>query len=361
MGIRVEILTEPLRNDVWDSFVIQHQGSIFHLSSWSKILYETYKFRPVYLELLERGEIIGILPLFLVRTVYGRLMCVPFLDYCDPLFKIGLGLKARKRAIEVATKVIRDLMDFHGVRLVEIRTLADGLSTHFLTLAGFIEDKRYKFITSLIDLHRPPEEILMRLHSSARRAIRKAERSGVYVREVGGETGLRMFYRLYVMGMKRHGTPPHGLDFFRRVLREFGRHVRIYVAFVEGVPVATMWFYFFNGCVHYAYGAYMREYGRFQPSSLILWSALVDGHEEGYRTLDLGRTRLGSGVFEFKRKWKGEIRKISVLHLGKDDGSSPFLDPINPRVSILSRLWRSLVPLPLTVKIGPLIRGLLAR
>ena len=96
--------------------------------------------------------------------------------------------------------------------------------------------------------------------------------------------------------------------------------------------------------------------------SLILWRVMQEGPRRGIYFLDLGKTRVGSGVFEFKRKWGGVMRQINTYTLGEGSGSrSPFLDPANPRLRWATTLWRKLVPLQLTRGVGYLLRRFLGK
>src|SRR5262245_46461306 len=62
----------------WDNYVKSHpQGSCFHLMAWQRVIQSSFKHRAVHLvaRSVEKGEIIGLLPLFLVRSkIFGRLM-----------------------------------------------------------------------------------------------------------------------------------------------------------------------------------------------------------------------------------------------------------------------------------------------
>ena len=353
--MKVEICYEPSVDREWDEFVALNGGCVFHLSAWSKAFHEAYGYEPLYMKFYD-GELLAVLPLFLLNTIYGKVITIPFVDYAGFLFKSGLPMNTRRHVISVAAEVLKRLMASAGADYVELKVLGRGLH-HALESQGFREDVRYNFVTFVLNLKKGLKKLSSRIHPSTRRAIRRASEAGIKVLNSGGK-GLRPFYELYLRGMKYHGVPPHSFDFFRTLWKYLRDHIAIYLAYKEGIPVAAMWFYVFNRRMHYAYGAHLREYGKLQPMSLILWTALNDGFRKGVYFLDLGRTRAGSGVFEFKRKWGGTVEEIGIYVLSK---RPPFLDPLNPKLGIFSRLWRALVPVPLTAKVGRLFRRSLGR
>jgi len=79
-------ITELRREDekAWDEYVYNSNNSTFyHQLGWRNVVTRTYKHRPVYLVAKEGGELKGILPMFLMRSViFGKkLVSVPFAPY----------------------------------------------------------------------------------------------------------------------------------------------------------------------------------------------------------------------------------------------------------------------------------------
>ena len=70
--------------EAWDRFVLAHpEGTLFHLGAWKRLVEGTYPFDPEYLLAEAGGEIVGVLPLFRVRSLlFGdALLSVPFAVY----------------------------------------------------------------------------------------------------------------------------------------------------------------------------------------------------------------------------------------------------------------------------------------
>ena len=68
----------------WDAYVYNSNSSTFyHQIGWRNVVEKTYKHKPIYLIAKENGEIRGVLPLFLMRSlIFGKkLVSVPFAPY----------------------------------------------------------------------------------------------------------------------------------------------------------------------------------------------------------------------------------------------------------------------------------------
>ena len=79
-------ITELQRKDeaAWDSYILKSSTSTFyHQIGWRNVIEKTYKHKPIYLIAKEKGEIKGVLPLFLIKSmIFGKkLVSVPFAPY----------------------------------------------------------------------------------------------------------------------------------------------------------------------------------------------------------------------------------------------------------------------------------------
>jgi hypothetical protein len=69
MGLEIYELKKE-DETAWDSYIHKSNSSTFyHQIGWRNVVQETYKHKSVYLIAKEEGEIKGILPLFLMRSI----------------------------------------------------------------------------------------------------------------------------------------------------------------------------------------------------------------------------------------------------------------------------------------------------
>ena len=94
----VSILTHS-DEPVWQAYVNSHpDATIYHTLEWRDIIYNEYKFEPVYLMAKAEGTVVGVLPMFLINNLRGRrFVSLPFSIYGGPLGDTGPVTSASRR------------------------------------------------------------------------------------------------------------------------------------------------------------------------------------------------------------------------------------------------------------------------
>jgi hypothetical protein len=85
IGIKI---VDPLSDLDWDRLAISHPDSnFFHSTAWAKVLWKTYKHKPVYLHFYRQSELLALVPVMEIRSRFTgcRGVCLPFSDFCGPL------------------------------------------------------------------------------------------------------------------------------------------------------------------------------------------------------------------------------------------------------------------------------------
>ena len=81
-SIEITACTRDL-DEVWDEYARKHQNSTHcHLAAWRNIFRETYGHKGHYLLARAGTRVLGVLPLFYIRSLTGKgsLISMPFLD-----------------------------------------------------------------------------------------------------------------------------------------------------------------------------------------------------------------------------------------------------------------------------------------
>jgi hypothetical protein len=141
------------------------------------------------------------------------------------------------------------------------------------------------------------------LESSFRRAVRKAEKSGVTVTFSRQLADLRQFYDLLCQTRKRHGVPPQPWTFFANFHRHILATGQGYVALAQhqGNAVAGAVFLQFGRSVTFKYGASHDAQQELRANNLVMWEAIKRFAREGFSELDFGRTSIANeGLRRFK-------------------------------------------------------------
>lgn len=205
---------------------------------------------------------------------------------------------------------------------------------------------------SIIELQQDSRDIWKSISSRARNDVRKAKSHELDVsvksRDPSG------FYALYIRSMKGFGTPPHGFAYFEDLLQRFGNDALIVEITYKTRVVAASISIRHGQEVHHMYAAIDDRYRSTHAGDFALWSEIEVWLNRGARRIWLGRSRKGSGVEEYKRKWKPLVFDAAVCKWQISEGSpKSTLVGLNPNKA--SELW-SKIPVSLTQVLGPNVR-----
>jgi hypothetical protein len=166
----------------------------------------------------------------------------------------------------------------------------------------------------VVDLRDGRDAVWERMEGRARTAVRKAEKSGVTVREAGAaDRGL--YYRLHRETYSRTGTPPHAEAYFAAIWDKFLGHglARIWVAEIDGEPVAAENFGVCKQAAIYWTGASSAKGLETEANSLLQWTAMQWMIESGVQWYETGeafpQSRGGKtkGLNDFKKSFGGGL------------------------------------------------------
>lgn len=193
------------------------------------------------------------------------------------------------------------------------------------------------------------------LESPVRRAVRKAEKSGLTIEFSQDLGAVRAFYGLLCQTRRRHGVPPQPFSFFSNIQR----HVlaqglgRVVLARHGSMPVAGAIFFQFGGAAIYKFGASDETRQHLRANNLVMWEAIKSYSRQGCARLDLGRTSLGNeGLRRFKLGWGAQERRIDYARY--DLRADRFVTAPDEAEGWHNRVFR-LLPLPLSRLIGTVL------
>jgi CelD/BcsL family acetyltransferase involved in cellulose biosynthesis len=329
---------DPAAEAGWDDGLLAgHDGAtIFHSAAWASVLKSAYGFTPEYQVIREGGKIRSLLPLVEAESwLKGRRgISLPFTDECGPLCgDEGDGQELIQAVLEQGRRRQWKYAEFRGGR-------------------GWIGDApaSASFFGHEIPLAGGEEKLFEGLESSVRRAVRKAEKSGVKVEESTKLEALREFYHLLCLTRKRHGMPPQPFGFFEKIhghllSRGLGT---VILARHEGRALAGAVYFGFGGRAIYKYGASDEREQQFRANNLVMWEAIKWHAKKGFKTLNLGRTSLSNeGLRRFKLGWGASEHKVEYFKydLGRGryvvdgDGEKGWHNPVFRALPVKVSQW----------------------
>lgn len=169
--------------------------------------------------------------------------------------------------------------------------------------------------TTIVDLRRDFDDLLAAMSQGARRAMRKAAKAGVTIKEIPAKDAAENFapyYKILSETAERDGFFVHPASTYQSMLRALPGIVRFFVAFKDAKPVAWAIDTVYNRHAIYYYGASNEEGRQLQAPYLLHIEIMKRLKEEGaasYDFLGIGSKSYPGlqGVTQFKLRFGGEV------------------------------------------------------
>ncbi len=179
----------------------------------------------------------------------------------------------------------------------------------------------------------------------------KASASGLNVVS-GGKELLPDFYSVYSRNMLRLGSPVLPKKLFSNILDGYtDGDARIFCVYIGKRPVGVAFLMSFMGFFENTWFSTLQEFNKLYPAQLLHVEMIRFALKQGGHTYSFGRSTSGSGVHEFKRRWKTEETTIFWNY------NKPLKLDLR-KAEFLTRIWR-LLPLSVANCLGPVVgRGI---
>jgi FemAB-related protein (PEP-CTERM system-associated) len=327
----------------WDAYVRNAQhGLPLHLSGWRQVLYKTHGYDTPYLMAREGERVVGVLPLFLVRSLLAG----------NTATTMPGGLCADSD--QVAAQLIA-----HGQEIAR-QTRAKYL---------ILQDSRQAWPGDLhttthhehwvVDVRAAPDTLWKRLNGNIRRQVRIARRNELAVEIDRTGQSLGAFYEVFSRYTHHAGTPVFGRDFLEHIIETFPNGFNIALVRGEGQVMGAYFQLQMGDTIYGMWGATLREYFEQRPVYLAFWEILNDASANGYHFLDMGRSPAGSNASKYKGQWGGVSFPIyqQVARFGNADSSDSVVYQVQSdgKYQLVTRLWPKL-PLSVAQYLGPKLR-----
>lgn len=320
----------------WDEFVYRNpSATLFHTTAWRRIIESVFNYRSFYYYAEQEGKIVGICPLFLVQSfLFGNsLISTPFATYGGIL---GDGPEARRRLLAKAEEVGRAA----GAKYIELKSIDRTFQE--------LPTKRL-YVTFRQELYEDPERNFKLIPRKTRRMIRLSLSNGLSIER---SDDLEQFYDIYAASLRRLGTPSFPKSLFERILAELPGQSAIFLVKQSGRAAAGVLTFFYRDTILPYYGGAYQQYNGYAVNNFMYWKLIEYGCNNGFKVFDFGRSKIGSGSYEFKKHWGMEERPLEYEYCLLKAREMPNFSPANPRFHIWINLWKRL-PLSLTKLMGP--------
>ncbi len=317
------------------------QATIFHDWAWRGLLASAFGHRPHYLLARRAGRVVGVLPLAQVKTwLFGHaLVSLPFCPYAGPLGEDREVLDALDRNADALARKL-------GVEHLEYRSLGESHR-------GWPTQDLYVVFRKPIGAD----------HDANMNAIPRKQRAmvrkGIKAQLTSAPGDLDTFFTLFSDNVHRHGTPTHSRRFFALMLEAFGERADILVVHnPQGAPVSGVLSLYFRDEVLPLHAGDHPQARELAANDFKYWELMRRSADRGCRVFNYGRSKRGTGPFDFKKNWGFEPTPLTYEYRLYRRDSVPQNNPLNPKYRLMIATWRRL-PRWLVNAIGPyLVRGL---
>lgn len=341
----MELVVNSPRPDAIDHFVETHEHAAdAHRTAWLDILRTGMNQRPLALSAWRDGQVVGVLPLVLTRSMlFGRrLVSLPYVN------EAGLLADEPATAARLVERAI-DLGRTHRAQYVELRN-RNPIDRPDL------QPTRTDKLRMTAALPGDTDTLWKQVHAKARNQVRKARKHDLTVRFGGGEL-LDGFYRVFARNMRDLGTPVFPRKLFAAILHHLGGDAELCLVEQDGRPIASALLTHFRQSTEVPSASALRQYNPTCCNMLMYWELLCRAVARGSTCFDFGRSSESSGTHKFKTQWSAAGTPTG-WQLAPLRGEARPPTKEDDQFALAIRLWRKL-PVWLTRLAGPpIVRGI---
>ncbi len=330
--------------NAWDAFVIGlPEATFFHRFGWRKVVQQAYGHRTYFLLAERDGVIEGVLPLAEIKSIlFGHsLIASPFCVY-------GGIAAATAEAREQLDRRAQSLAKELGVGHLEYR---DRDAPAHADWPG-----SDLYVTFRKELDPDVEKNMQAIPRKQRAMVRKGIKNGL---TIDLEDGVDGFFAVYADNVRRHGTPAMPKRYFALLRETFGDDCEVMlVRSPEGQVVSGVLSFYFRDEILPYYAGDAVAARALAANDFKYWELMRRACERGIRIFDYGRSKVGTGPYDFKRNWGFEPTPLHYGYKLVKAERVPENNPNNPKYQLFIKAWQHL-PLPVANFLGPfLVRNL---
>ena len=336
MSVRVRDYT-PADAARWEEFVARcDEATFFHRIGWRDILERCFGHRTRYL-LAERGrDIVGILPLAEVRSLlFGNaLVSLPFCAVAG----VAAAEPEAATALQRAAQALGERLKVAHLELRHPRARAIGWPQ---------QDLYASFRKTLAP---QAEANMLAIPRKQRAMVRKGIGNGLAGRI---DEHVDTFFALYADNVHRHGTPPLPKRYFAALRNTFGSDAEVLtITDPAGNALSSVFSFYFKDEVLPYYAGDALAARQLAANDFKYWELMRRACERGVKVFDYGRSKRGTGPYDFKKNWVFEPAPLAYEYCLYRRASIPENNPLNPKYRALIAVWRRL-PIRVANAIGP--------
>lgn len=326
----------------WDQFVFScPAATFFHRAGWKEVIERAFGHRTHFLLAEENGAIQGILPLAEIDSrLFGHsLSSLPFCVY---------------GGIVASTETARQALDEAAQKL------AASLNVDFLeyrNMAPFHTEWPSKnlYVTFRKEIDPEADQNMLAIPRKQRAMVRKGIKAEL-ASEIDND--VERFFSVFADNVHRHGTPALPKRYFALLQEIFGNDCEVLSVVKDGQVLSSVLSFYFRDEVLPYYAGDTLAARDVAANDFKYWELMRRAGERGIKVFDYGRSKRGTGPFDFKKNWGFEPQPLHYEYQLHRAQTIPDTNPLNPKYRMFIKLWQRL-PLSVANAIGPhIVRNL---
>lgn len=320
----------------WDAFVFAcPEATFFHRAGWKEVIERAFGHRTHYLLAERDGAVVGVLPLTEVNSrLFGH-------SLVSNVFCVYGGIAAA----DVAARAALDTAAQNLARELQVGHLEYRQFKPFH--ADWPSQDLYFTFRKAID---PDVEANMLAIPRKQRAMVRKGIKNELVAEI--DANVDRFFKLFADNVKRHGTPALPKRYFALLKEVFGTDCEVLTVLHQGRVVSSVLTFYFRDEVLPYYAGDTEDARNLAANDFKYWELLRRGCERGYKLFDYGRSKRGTGQFDFKKNWGFEPQPLHYEYFLVNAPRVPEHNPTNPKYRLFIEMWKRL-PTPVANALGP--------
>jgi FemAB-related protein (PEP-CTERM system-associated) len=320
----------------WDEFVLAcPETTFFHRAGWQPVIERAFGHKTWFMYAESEGKIVGVLPLAQIKSrLFGHsLSALPFCVY-------GGIAAVSEQAREVLDRAAQKLAAELNVGHLEYRNLKpQHADWHTKDL----------YVTFRKEMDPDPEKNMLAIPRKQRAMVRKGIKADLQS-EI--DKNVDRFFTAYSISVHRLGTPVFSKKFFRLLKETFAEDCEVMTITRNGRTVSSVMSFYFRDEVLPYYGGGTSEAREVAGNDFMYWELMRRSCEKGYKIFDFGRSKLGTGSFDFKKNWGFEPQPLHYEYQLHKSTAIPDTNPLNPKFALFIKIWQRM-PISVANAIGP--------
>lgn len=322
MSIEIMKYEADMRNK-WEYFVSHSDnGTIFQLRKFLEY-HDAGRFEDASFFFTRKGKMYAVFPAALIESDGERIL------YSHPGASYGGFVIGEKIGLEDTHEMVGLLLEYAAEQKCSRIIITQTPSYYFKKYSSYVDfalhshnfRHRKRELSSVLTLNQPEETIFRYFPENLKRAVRKAQRSGLRVIR---SSDVAAYYEILNnnLSMRHNVKPTHTLPELKRLVKLFPDKIRLYAARHEDEMAGGIISFSCNSLVNLAfYIAHNHEMQKYRPVDLLIWELIRESLNQNCTYLDFGTFTLNMepnwGLCRFKEKFgaRGVFRDTFELSL----------------------------------------------